>query len=326
MMYQDPGMVDKFLEKLCKLDAPTSLLTTNASSTEEPFSMLEFELVLAQKKDSAPGMDGIKYGDIANFPSRVKEKFLQLVNDVWSTQSITETMKKILMVLIPKPGRDLKQLSSHRPIALLSVYLKTMNSMIKSRLEKIIQEKDVLNGNSNAFVKHRSAIDCVNHLLSLIKEKQAEGLQVMAIFLDLEDAFNNVNLRKLQSTMNRLGIPAQYTNWIINCYQSREISIETVLGNRTQTSNEGVPQGDVLSPLAFLLYTTLIFNMNVPDTQLFQFADDLCIIAWGLQRTEATAKLQEATSQLMDLITGLDMEISASFEVYQPIIKIIRRI
>lgn len=138
-------------------------------------------------------------------PSTSRKNFLESANDIWATQNIPEMMKKILMVLIPKPGRDLKLLNSHRPIALLSVYMKTINSMIKIRLEELIERNELINGNWYGFVKHRSAIDCVNHLLSLIKEKQGEGQRVMAIFLDLEDAFNNVNLRKLQSIMNRLG-------------------------------------------------------------------------------------------------------------------------
>lgn len=96
------------------------------------------------------------------------------------------------MVLIPKPGRDLKLLGSHRPIALLSVYLKVINAMVKYRLEGIIAEKKILDDKSYGFIKHRSAIECVNHLLTVIKEKQREGYRVMSVFIDLGDAFNNV--------------------------------------------------------------------------------------------------------------------------------------
>lgn len=103
----------------------------------------------------------------------------------------------------------------------------------------------------------------------------------MGIFIDLEDAFNSINLYRLQSIMNRMGIPPQYSNWIINCYQNREITIETIDGNRINKSNEGVPQLDVLSPLIFLIYTSSTFSMNSGDSKLFQFADDLCVIAWS---------------------------------------------
>lgn len=205
MMFQNPGMVGDFLNKLCKPNAPSKVTQIRASNTEDPFSMEELDYVLARKKDSAPGMDGMKYGDLINFPERIKCKFLQLVNDIWSEQNVPELLKRILMVLIPKPGRDLKLLNSHRPIALLSVYLKVINAMIKVRLEKIINDKGLLDDHSYGFVKHRSSIDCVNHIFSIIQEKRNGGYQVMGIFLDIEDAFSNVNLSKLQSIMNRMG-------------------------------------------------------------------------------------------------------------------------
>lgn len=144
-MFQNSGMVREFLDGLCKVGKTSSEFDVDGSNTEDPFSMDELCFVLGQKVDSAPGTDGIRYSDISKFPVKVKENFLELVNALWASQDVPESMKKILMVMIPKPGRDLKLLNSHRPIALLSVYLKVINSMIKVRLEKLIQDKKLLN-------------------------------------------------------------------------------------------------------------------------------------------------------------------------------------
>lgn len=108
--------------------------------------------------------------------------------------------------------------------------------MVKNRLEKIISNDGILNEKYYGFVKHRSAIECVNHLISVIKEKQIEGFRVMSVFIDLEDAFNNVNLNSLQAVMNRMGIPKQYVNWIAGCFKEREISVDTVRGKKTMVS------------------------------------------------------------------------------------------
>lgn len=42
---------------------------------------------------------------------------------------------------------------------------------------------------TDSLFKHRSSIDCVNHLLSVINENLQNGKKVMGIFMDLEDAF-----------------------------------------------------------------------------------------------------------------------------------------
>lgn len=331
VMFQSPNMVRDFLEKLCKNNNSTETLPKN-SDTENPFSMEELLYVLSQKKNSAPGLDGIKYGDISRFPINVKMKFLELVNEVWASQDIPSTLKKILMVLIPKPGRDMKLLNSHRPIALLSVYLKIINSMIKVRLEEFIGRNETINENHYGFVKHRSSIDCLNYLISLINEKQNDGLHVMAIFLDLENAFNNVNPSKLQSILNKLGVPQQFVSWIVKSYKEREVTVETVGGDIKDQTSSGIPQGDVLSPIIFLLYTTPLFELCVEGSTMLQFADDLCLITWNENVIEATATLQKAISEVMKLIRSLDMDVnpnkskaiwfSADPSVYTPAVSI----
>lgn len=331
-MFRSPEMVDNFLQKLCKSDNPSVTMTITPSDTEPPFLMEELITILVSKLDSAPGLDGIKYSTILNFPIHIKEKFLELVNKIWAVQDVPAELKRILMVLLPKPGRDLQLLGSHRPIALLSVYLKIINSMIKNRLEKFILENSTLDDRSYGFVRHRSAVNCVNHLLSTVRSKQVEGFEVMGIFVDLEDAFNNVSLKKLQSFMNRLGVPIQYANWIVSCYQEREINVDTMNGMCTARSNEGIPQGDVLSPLIFLLYTSSIFHLEVDNSEIFQFADDICIIVWDTNLTDVAERLQQATAQFLSLITDIDMQISptkskaiwfnANRKIYQPVLRI----
>lgn len=81
VMFQNLEMVEKYLNKLCKVDVPSSHFETTTSNTEAPLTMDELNFVLAQKGDSAPGMDGIKYGDIARFLPSLKETFLELVNE-----------------------------------------------------------------------------------------------------------------------------------------------------------------------------------------------------------------------------------------------------
>lgn len=210
----------------------------------------------------------------------------------------------------------------------------TYGSMIKLRMEKVIETSQLFNENSYGFIKHRSAIDCVNHLLSVINEKKNEGLQVMGTFVDF-DAFNNVKLPNGKfpcCNLNRLGIPRQYVNWILNSYKNREITIETIGGDISKTTSDGIPQGDVFSPVVFLLYTTSIFTAKTQDTELFQFADDICILAWGSNPIETCEKLQEAISSLMKVIIELGMQVSlgkskaiwfdAQFHLYDPIIRI----
>ncbi len=143
-MFQQPDMAENFLSNLCGSSEKDGAAEIIPSGTELPFSVEELNFVLARKKDSAPGMDGIKYGDVIEFPTAVKIKFLEVINDVWASQNIPAVLKRILMVVIPKPRRDPQLIKSHCPTALLSVYLKIINSMIKNRLEGLINDKALI--------------------------------------------------------------------------------------------------------------------------------------------------------------------------------------
>lgn len=57
LMYQNPAMVDEFLDKLCGSNSPSHPVANDPINTEAPFSMEELDFVLSSKVDSAPGVD-----------------------------------------------------------------------------------------------------------------------------------------------------------------------------------------------------------------------------------------------------------------------------
>lgn len=56
-------------------------------------------------------------------------------------------------------------------------------------------------------------------------------------------------------------------------------------------SSDGISQGDVLIPTVFLPYTASLFGLDAENATLFQFADDVSVVAWGRSMTEVTSNL-----------------------------------
>src|SRR5687768_17459649 len=112
-------------------------------------------------------------------------------------------------------------------------------------------------------------------------KKKEENMEVMALFIDLEDAFNKINLDKLHRILVKIKVPVQIINWIKTCFSNRNLSIKTNRGIISDSTNNGIPQGDVLSPIIFVLYTMGLFQCDSEFSKLFQFADDMTILAWG---------------------------------------------
>lgn len=99
--------------------------------------------------------------------------------------------------------------------------------------------------------------------------------------------------------MQRLRLPQQYINWIS---LNRNICVDTTSGILNHSTSNGIPQGDVLSPLVFLIYTSILHECELDDALLFQFADDLCILAWGVGEIETNQVLQRAFNEIVAII------------------------
>lgn len=98
-------------------------------------------------------------------------------------------------------------------------------------------------------------------------------------FVDLKGAYDSVDLDILESKLNLIGISKKVSSNIVQIFRNRKIyirdHINTLHGPRIV--NRGLPQGAVLSPLLFNVYTLdlhILFDENI---RIIQYADDICI-------------------------------------------------
>src|SRR5437667_3687962 len=100
--------------------------------------------------------------------------------------------------MISKPGkRDLTDISSWRPIALLSCLGKGLERLLARRIAfKTVWHQVAARTHFGALPK-RSAIDLVACFISDVEEALNKGKLVAALFLDIKDAVDTVTYMKL---------------------------------------------------------------------------------------------------------------------------------
>ena len=119
--------------------------------------------------------------------------------------------------------------------------------------------------------------------------------------MDLSAAYDTVNHRRLLSKVLEMTGDVQLTNLIRTMLENRRFFV-VLNGKKTRWRRQrnGLPQGSVLAPMLFNIYTN---DQPIhPDTRSFIYADDMCIASQGNDFNNIEASLTSALSTFDHLL------------------------
>ena len=278
---------------------PIDIDSDGLESFNKLFSMSELEIAIKKSKGSSPGPDNIHYDMIKNLPFSMKQQLLDLYNEIWQNHEYPDAWRQALVVPIPKPHKNLTELSSYRPISLTCCLSKILQRMVNFRLVWKLETDKRLQNFQNGFRKFRSTLD--NHVIleSHINEAFANKQHLVAVFLDLEKAYDTTWKHIILKTLSDWNIRGHMLYYIRNFLYKRvfRISIADYISEEFEVEN-GVPQGEILSVVLFLIALNTLENYIPPDVKILIYADDITIYFSSKCILEIENKLQNALSSL----------------------------
>ena len=188
---------------------------------------------------------------------------------------IAHVWKVAVLCMLIKPDKSPSQTISYRPISLLSAIMKLFERVIEKRLRKHLEDNSFFSKYQSGFRKSNSTNDHLFRLSQTIMESFSRGEHVIAAFLDVEKALDNVWHNGLRYKIYQLDLSTKLCRWLSDFPVGRviQVKIESFLSPKVYTK-AGVPQGSNLSLLLFLIYVNHMPNPTHHQTNKSKFADD----------------------------------------------------
>ncbi|XP_045533955.1 uncharacterized protein LOC106720251 [Papilio machaon] len=255
------------------------------------------ELIKNLRPRKAPGSDGITNRVAKLFPVAIIQLLVAIYNAAMTKGVFPSEWKDAEVIGFLKPSKPPSNPTSYRPISLLKTLGKIYERLILARLRTFMDTKGMPIAEQFGFRAKHSCTNQVHRITEHILVKRQRGLSTGAIFLDVAKAFDKVWHNGLIYKLYEHGVPDRLV-CIIRDFLSNRTFRYRVEGVCSQLHpvRAGVPQGSVLGPVLFTLYTNDI--PRVHGVELALFADDTCVYTSGRSPDAICRRLQTAANTL----------------------------
>ena len=266
------------------LSQQTNDLLTSLTNDNETFLTVSEEDVRKElsklNPSKASGPDGITPRVLKSCADQLSHIFALIFNFSFERKYVPKLWK--LSGIIPVPKKPTITCNNDlRPIALTSVVMKSAEKFVLKQLKAITaQHMDPL---QFAYRAKRCPEDAILFMLEKLYshlEKSYCGHYARIIYFDFSSAFNTIQPLVLGHKLQKMDVPNNLTGWIINYLTNRSQFVHIRPSNiksKTLTSNTGAPQGTVLAPFLFTIYTSDI-RASDSNCYMVKFADDTALI------------------------------------------------
>lgn len=218
------------------------------------------------------------------------------------------------VIMIHKPGKPVHGVTSYRPISLLPIISKLLEKCILHRMSQFIRENSIVPDHQFGFRKEHATIEQVHRVCRTIRKTFEKKEYCSAAFLDIQQAFDRVWHKGLLFKIKTL-LPHPYYGLLKSYLSNRIFQVrENDCTSRFYEILAGVPQGSVLGPVLYTLFTSDL--PQSPEVTVATFADDTALLASNKCPLQASVILQNSLNKVDEWLAKWRITASASKSVH----------
>lgn len=253
----------------------------------EPYDSVELLSLLKNKLKNkySSGPDEIPMFLIKKVIDIIIDPITYLVNLSFITGTFPKNLKVGKVVPIYKKY-NAQDMENYRPVSIPPGFSKLFEYSYLARLLQFIEKYGIITENQHGFRENRSTSTAMYSFYDKLIEHIEAGECPIGIFCDLSRAFDCVDHDILLEKLYLYGIRGVAYDWVASFLNDRKqyVSLtysenETIskINSEFRAVNIGVPQGSVLGPILFILYTNDLEN-KTPSAFSVLYADDKSLL------------------------------------------------
>ncbi|KAI5090955.1 hypothetical protein C0J45_19816 [Silurus meridionalis] len=234
---------------------------------------MELRKIKARK---AAGPDGISSRLLKTCVDQLCGILLYMFDLSLKLGKVPQIWKTSCVVPVPKTPRP-KDFGDYRPVALTSHLMKTLERLVLTHLRPLVSPS--MDPLQFAYQPGIGVEDAVIFLLNrAISHLEKAGSTVRVMFFDFSSAFNTIQPALLRDKMVYMGVDHHLSAWTLDYLTDRPQYVRTRdCESDMIVCNTGAPQGTVLAPFLFTIYTA-DFMFSSETCHLQKFSDDSAIV------------------------------------------------
>ena len=245
----------------------------------------------------ASGPDCIPVFVLKNCEPELSYILAKLFNNCLKESCFPDCWKVSSVVPVFKNDGERSTAKNYHPVSLLSLVSKVFEKLVNNRIIDHLEKCGLFSDFQYGFRSSRSTADIQAVVSDRIARAFNRSGATRAVALDVSKAFDRVLHAGLLHKLKSYGISGQIFGLISSFLSNRRLRV-VVDGKSSQEYpvNAGVPQGSILGPKLFLLYTN-----DLPD-------DVICNIAIYADDTTLYSKCNQASDQWQQLEMASELE------------------
>jgi hypothetical protein len=227
----------------------------------------------------------------------------EVINSSITTGAFPEEWKEAIVVPILKKG-DPKEPKNYRPVSCLPAASKVLEKVVCEQLTRFAEVHNLLPNCQHGFRTQRSTMTALSSMQKDWIKNTEEGLMTGVLVWDLSSGFDTLDIELFKRKIETYGADNLTQVWFRSFLSSRTQRVR--IGGALSAPlvlESGVPQGGILSPIIFTIYTADMEDW-LKESTLTNFADDTTTVSKGKEAAQIKMNLEDDARNVLSFMAS----------------------